>query len=207
MRGVTIAKIEVHQDPAGATATVALRPAPDAHRRGRNTRRRQHHLRHPHQRDDLGRIHDRHLDRGHRLHHHRDRNRNDATWGDLDRQLEPGFTNLTDPATPTGTDVAKPDFGDVTAQTRTGYGTVALFSALTRGTKLSSVEIAGCETSTCVQSTVLNDDWVAELTIGSPTLLDDTTFLYSTIKWDRNDGLPGTTTKSFGWNVFENIGL
>lgn len=115
----------------------------------------------------------------------------------------PGTTQLLG-----GARAGKVNFSDVTAQTRTGPGTIALFGALTRGENLTKVELAGCETALCTQTAVLTDTHVTALVIGAPTLFDQTKLSSgTTIRWDRNDGTPGGVTKSFAWDVLNNFGL
>ena len=104
-----------------------------------------------------------------------------------------------------GGGAGKASFTDVAAETRTGHGTIALFRALTSGTILPSVELAGCESTTCTSKTVLSNVIVSGLTLGSASLFDEVQLNYGAIKWERNDTpqTPGGN-KTFSWDVAAN---
>jgi type VI protein secretion system component Hcp len=106
-----------------------------------------------------------------------------------------------------GGGAGKADFSDISAETRTGFGTIALFRALTSGTVLPEVELAGCESSTCTSTAVLTDVIVSELTLGSPSLFDGVQLNYGAIAWERND-TPKTTgaATTFSWDIAANSG-
>ena len=99
-----------------------------------------------------------------------------------------------------GGGAGKANFANVSAETRTGPGTVALLRAVAKGTHIPTVQIDGCESSECTSRTVLNDVLVSELVIGSPTLFDQVQFNYGKIDWKRRDGARDQE-KSFFWDV------
>lgn len=109
--------------------------------------------------------------------------------------------------TSTSPTAGKPNFPEVTAKTRSGLGTVNLFQALTSSEPISSLELTGCENGAkpdCHQSAALSGVFVTSLRIGSPLLLGETTFDYRSIRWDRFDGSPSTSGKTFTWNKTTN---
>ena len=106
-----------------------------------------------------------------------------------------------------GGGAGKASFTDIAAETRTGFGTIALFRALTAGTHLPKVELSGCESATCESTAVLTDVIVSGLRLGSPSLFDDVQLNYGAITWKRND-TPKTSNaaKTFSWDVAQNTG-
>jgi type VI protein secretion system component Hcp len=124
------------------------------------------------------------------------------------RSWRQAMTNSSTVHTGTGPEAGKPNFTDAVAETRSGVGTVALFRAVVLGQHLDQVEISGCESARCESKTILENVIVTQLTLGSPTLFDDTHFNFATIKWDRDDS-PGSVParkKSFFWDIAANIG-
>jgi type VI protein secretion system component Hcp len=102
-----------------------------------------------------------------------------------------------------GGGAGKANFGDVTAETRTGPGTLTLFRTLVTGESLTRIELAGCETPTCTSTAALSQVRVSSLVLGSPTLFDRTEFNYGTINWDRKDHVRDVFT-TFAWDVVAN---
>ena len=106
-----------------------------------------------------------------------------------------------------GGGAGKPSFSDIVAETRTGPGTLALLRGVTSGVPFPTVEIAGCESSTCTAKTVLTGSIVTKLVLGSPSLFDQVQFNYPAITWNRDDdGLGGGENETFTWNVATNTG-
>lgn len=104
-----------------------------------------------------------------------------------------------------GGGAGKASFSDIDAETRSGFGTLALFRALVTGAHLPEVQLAGCESSTCVSTTVLNDVLVSGLKLGSPTLFDQVQLNYAKITWERADSrASGYKSKTFSWDIAAN---
>lgn len=120
------------------------------------------------------------------------------SWSQSSTQL--GTTHLG------GGGAGKPEFHDIVAETRTGHGTIALFSAVSTGEVLPSVEIAGCETSNCASKMALSSGLITSLVLGSPDLFDQVQFTYGALKWDRNDDLlRPNQNRTFSWDVAANV--
>jgi type VI protein secretion system component Hcp len=101
-----------------------------------------------------------------------------------------------------GGGAGKANIADLVARTRAGAGTVTLLDALFKGTHLASAQVAGCTTDTCSSTLTMTDVLVSSLTIGSPSLFDDTTLNYGVIKWERSeDTSKDNSTKTFDWNI------